>query len=145
MKIVMVYSSRYGNGKKCVDTVDEQLKTKGHEVLVINAQKADPSQLPPADLYIFSGATEAFNIAAGIRKYLKKMPQMEGKKYALISTHAMDKAIALNKMEKLLTKKKKMEKVSTIDFKVNNKMAQQGNGLPEGYEDNLREWVEGIV
>ena len=140
----MVYSSRFGNGKKCVDVVDEQLRTKGHEVQVINAPKADPLQIPPADMYIFSGATEAFNIAAGIRKYLKKMRQMEGKKYALISTHAMDKAIALNKMEKLLSKKKKMKKVSSIDFKVNNK-ARQGNGLPEGYEDSLREWVEGIV
>ena len=140
----MVYSSRYGNGKKCVDAVDEQLRTKGHEVQVINAPKANPSQLPPADLYIFSGATEAFNIAAGIRKYLKKMPQMEGKKYALISTHRMDRAIALNKMEKLLSKKKKMMKVGAIDFKVQDG-TEQGNGLPEGYEDRLREWVEGIV
>jgi flavodoxin len=144
MKIVMVYSSRYGNGKKCVDVVDEQLRTKGHEVQVINAPKADPNQIPPADLYIFSGATEAFNIAVGIKKYLKKMPSMDGKKYALISTHAMKRAIALNKMEKLLTKKKKMKKVSSIDFRVSNK-AQQGNGLPEGYEDSLLEWVEGIV
>lgn len=140
----MVYSSRFGNGKKCVDFVDEQLRTKGHEVQVINAPKADPTQIPPADMYIFSGATEAFSIARGIKKYLKKLPQMQGQKYALISTHAMDRAIALNKMEKLLSKKKKMVKVSTIDFKVNNR-AQQGNGLPEGYEDSLREWVEGIV
>ncbi|UCE38734.1 MAG: flavodoxin family protein [Thermoplasmata archaeon] len=144
MNIVIVYSSRFGNGKKCVDTVDEQLRIKGHEVKIINAQKADPSQLPPADIYIFSGATEAFNIAVGIRRYLKKLPQMDGKKYALICTHAMNRAIALNKMEKLLSKKKKMVKVAAIDFKVNNK-AQQGNGLPEGYEDSLREWVEGIV
>jgi flavodoxin len=145
MKIVIIYSSRFGNGKKCVDVVDEQLRTKGHEVQVINAQKADSSQIPSADLYIFSGASEAFNIAKGIRKYLKKMPQMQGKKYALISTHAMKRAIALKKMEKLLSKKKKMQKVTTIDFKVNNKTAQQGNGLPEGYDDKLHDWVEGIA
>ena len=145
MKFVIVYSSRYGNGKKCVDAVDTELKTKGHEVQIINAQESNPAQIPKADMYIFSGATEAFRIAVGIRKYLKKMPQMEGKKYALISTHAMDKAIALNKMDKLLSKKKKMEKVSTIDFKVNNKAAQQSNGLPEGYEENLCEWVKEIA
>lgn len=143
MNIVIVYSSRFGNGKKCVDTVDEQLRIKGHEVKIINAQKADPSQLPPADIYIFSGATEAFNIAVGIRRYLKKLPQMDGKKYALINTHRMKKAIALKKMEKLLSGKKKMVKVAAIDFRVGDG-TEQGNGLPKGYEDSLREWVEGF-
>ncbi|UCE73068.1 MAG: hypothetical protein JSV56_08485, partial [Methanomassiliicoccales archaeon] len=80
MKYVIVYSSRYGNGKKCVDCVDEELRTKGHEVQVINAPEANPAQIPPADIYIFSGATEAFGIAAGIKSYLKKMSPMEGKK-----------------------------------------------------------------
>lgn len=144
MKIAIIYSSRYGNGKKCVDFVDERLRDKGHEVQVINAPKGDPLQIPPADLYIFSGATEAFSIAKGIKKYLKKMPTMEGKKYALISTHAMDKAIALNKMEKLLTNKKKMTMVTSIDFQV-KEGSQQGNGLPEGYKESLQKWVEEIV
>jgi flavodoxin len=143
MKIVIVYSSRYGNGKKCVDIVDEGLRARGHEVQVINAPQANPNDLPPADMYIFSGATEAFNIAAGIRKYLKKLPVMEGKKYALISTHAMNKAIALNKMEKLLSTKKKMIKVSSIDFRIGDG-STEGKGLPEGYEGKLRKWVEGI-
>ena len=118
MKIAIIYSSRFGNGKKCVDFVDEQLRTKGHEVQVINAQNADPSQILPVDLYIFSGATEAFSIARGIKKYLKKMPSMDGKKYALISTHAMKRAIALKKMEKLLTKKKKMNKVAKMSIEI---------------------------
>jgi len=140
MKYVIVYSSRYGNGKKCVDFVNEKLRAKGHDVQVINAPEADPANLPPADMYIFSGATEAFNIAAGIRKYLKKLPVMEGQKYALISTHAMDRAIALNKMEKLLSNKKKMKKVSTIDFRIGDG-SSEGNGLPDGYEEKLTKWV----
>jgi flavodoxin len=143
MKIVIVYSSRFGNGKKCVDIVVEQLRSKGHEVRVINSQGADPSQIPPADLYIFSGASEAFNIAVGIRKYLKKLHVMEGKRYALISTHGMKRAIALRKMEKLLSKKKKMNKVSSIDFKIGDG-SFEGNGLPEGYEDELIKWANTI-
>jgi flavodoxin len=144
MKFAIIYSSRYGNGKKCVDAVDEELKKKGHEVQMINAQEADPSQIPPADFYIFSGATEAFGIAKGIKKYLKKMPEMEGKKFALINTHAMDRAIALGKMDKLLTTKKKMVKMAAIDFKVEDG-TNDGNGLPGSYKDDLHEWVEGIV
>lgn len=143
MKFVIIYSSRFGNGKKCVDIVNEQLKAKGHDVRVINAPEADPAQIPPADMYIFSGASEAFNIAVGIRKYLKKLPKMEGQKFALISTHGMKRAIALNKMEKLLGKKKKMVKVASIDFKIGDG-SFEGNGLPEGYEDRLTEWVKGI-
>jgi flavodoxin len=143
MKIIIVYSSRFGNGKKCVDIVYEQLKSKGHEVKVINSQGADPAQLPPADMYIFSGASEAFNIAVGIRKYLKKLPVMEGQKYALISTHGMKRAIALRKMEKLLSRKKKMTKVAAIDFKI-GEGSFEGNGLPVGYEDKLIDWIRKI-
>jgi flavodoxin len=143
MKYVIIYSSRFGNGKKCVDLVYEQLKTKGHEVRVINAKEADPAQIPPADMYIFSGATEGFRIAIGIKKYLKKLPRMEGKIYAIICTHGMKRAIALKKMEKLLSKKKKMVMKTSIDFKV-GQGSFEGNGLPEGYEDKLIEWVNGI-
>ena len=143
MKFVIVYSSRFGNGKKCVDIVDEKLRKKGHEVQVVNAPHADPSKIPKADMYIFSGASEAFNIAVGIRKYLKKLPVMEGQKYALISTHGMKRAIALNKMEKLLTKKKNMVKVAAIDFRIGDG-SFEGNGLPEGYQERLHKWVEEI-
>lgn len=143
MKYVIIYSSRYGNGKKCVDIVDEVLKAKGHEIKVINAPQSDPGDLPPADMYIFSGATEAFNIAVGIRNYLKKLPVMEGQRYALISTHAMKRAIALKKMEKLLTQKKKMVKVAAIDFRIGDG-SFEGNGLPQDYEEKLVKWVETI-
>ncbi|UCH88457.1 MAG: flavodoxin family protein [Thermoplasmata archaeon] len=141
MKCAIIYSSRYGNGKKCVDVVNEQLKKKGHQVQVINAQEADPKKIPEADLYIFSGASEAFGIAAGIKGYLKNLPSMEGKKFALMSTHRMKKAIALNKMDKLLTSKKKMAKVAAIDFRVEGEV-EQGKGLPSDYKNSLREWVE---
>ncbi len=144
MKIAIIYSSRYGNGKKCVDFVDDKLRAKGHEVQVINAPDANPAQIPQADMYIFSGATEAFNIAKGIRGYLKKMPKMEGKKYAIMSTHGMKRAIALKKMEKLLTNKKKMKIISTIDFRIGDG-SFEGNGLPEGYESDLQNWVEKLV
>jgi menaquinone-dependent protoporphyrinogen IX oxidase len=144
MKFVIVYSSRYGNGKKCVNVVEKQLRTKGHEVEIINAKEASPDNLPPADMYIFSGASEAFNLNLSMKGYLKKLPKMEGQKFCLISTHRMDRAIGLNKMDKLLSKKKKMEKVSTIDFKVEGEV-EKGDGLPQGYEGQLKEWVNGII
>ena len=143
MKVVIVYSSRYGNGKKCVDSVDGALKARGHDVQVLSAPQSDPAQIPQADMYIFSGAAEAFGIAKGIKEYMKNMPEMEGKKYALINTHGMKKARALPKMEKILSKKKKMVKVSEIHFQV-GKDANTGNGLPAGYDAQLVQWVTGF-
>jgi menaquinone-dependent protoporphyrinogen IX oxidase len=141
MKVVIVYSSRFGNGKKCVDCVDAALKAKGHDVSVLNAPSSDPAQIPLADMYIISGATEAFRIARGIRVYLKGLPVMECKKYALINTHAAKNPWALPKMTKILSKKKKMVKVSEIDFRV-GEGSQQGNGLPQDYQVQLTGWVD---
>ena len=143
MKFVIVYSSRYGNGKKCVDCVDAALKAKGHEVQILIAPSSNPAQIPPADMYIFSGAAEAFRLAKGIRNYLKDMPELEGRKYALMNTHGMKKPRALPKMEKILSGKKKMVKVGEIHFQV-GEGAQQGNGLPEGYQARLVHWVDGF-
>jgi flavodoxin len=141
MKVVIVYSSRYGNGKKCVDCVDSRFKAKGHSVEVLVAAQADPAQVPPADLYVFSGASEAFSLAKPIKAYLKGLPELVGRKYALINTHGMKKARGLPKMEKILTGKKKMVKVGVIDFQV-GKGSDQGNGLPAGYEARLSEWAD---
>jgi len=143
MNFVIVYSSRHGNGKKCVDVVEKQLKTKGQGVQVISANDADPAKLPPADIYIFSAASEKFSLATPMKKYLKKLPEKAGQKFALISTHAMDRAIGLNKMDKILTKKK-MLKVGSIDFKVEGDI-DKGQGLPEGYDAKLKQWTNGLM
>jgi len=142
MKVVIVYSSRYGNGKKCVDCVDARLKAKGHSVQVQNAPESDPAQIPPADLYVFSGAAEAFGLARPIKQYLLGLPELSGRKYALINTHSMKKARGLPRMEKILTGKK-MVKVGEIDFQVGDG-TDKGNGLPAGYEARLAQWADGF-
>ena len=140
MKVVIAYSSRYGNGKRCVDCVEARLRAKGHSVQVLNAPESDPAQIPPADLYVFSGATEAFGLAKGIKEYLVGLPELSGRKYALINTHGMKKPRGLPRMEKILSGKK-MVKAGEIDFQV-GEGSQQGNGLPSGYEARLAEWAD---
>jgi flavodoxin len=146
MKVVMVYFSRYGNGKKCVDFVEGALKAKGHEVTVLNAGVSDPLQIPPeGELYIFSGAAEAFSIARELKSYMKAMPELAGRRYALINTHGLKKPRGLPKMEKILTGAKKMVKVGAIDFHVTGDGVQQGNGLPADYQAKLGAWVNGLA
>ena len=62
----------------------------------------------------------------------------EKKKYGIINTHAMKKD-RLHKMEALLSKKE-MEKIADIEFQVRDG-SQSGNGLKDGWEVKLDEFV----
>jgi flavodoxin len=138
MKYVIVYWSRFGNGKKIVDYVESKLQDKQADVQVLKTDEADPSALPEADMYLFSSPTEAFNLQRNMRSFMKKLTGMDGKKYGIINTHGMDRNL-LGKMEKLLNKKN-MEMVAEMDFKV-GKDANTGNGLLEGWEGKVDEFL----
>ena len=134
MKYVIIYWSRYGNGRQIVNYLAQKLEKKGSTTQIFKTDETDPCALPKADLYVFSAPTEAFNIQKNMRKFMKNLEDMEGKKYGIINTHSMKKNW-LPKMEKLLAKKK-MVKVASIDFQV-GKEAPSGNGLMEGWESQL--------
>lgn len=139
MNYVIVYWSRYGNGKKVVETLAGKLKDKSKNVQVFKTDEADPKAMPEADLYVFSAPAEAFNIQRNMRSFMKKLEGMNGKKYGIINTHGMDRSW-LAKMEKLLSKKN-MVKVAGVDFKV-GKEANTGNALMDGWETKLDEFVK---
>ena len=138
MKYVIVYWSRYGNGKKIVDCLEGKLKAKKADVTVLKTDDADPSSMPDADIYVFSAPTEAFNLQRNMRSFMKNLTDMDGKKYGIINTHGMNRNW-LGKMEKLLNKKN-MEMVSSVDFKV-GKEANTGNGLMDGWETKVDEFA----
>jgi flavodoxin len=137
MNYVIVYWSRYGNGKKIVENLVTKLNKKG-EIKIFKTDEADPSSMPEADIYVFSSPAEAFNVQKNMRKFMKKLQGMDGKKYGIINTHGMDRNW-LGKMEKLLSKKN-MEKVAEVDFKV-GKDANTGNGLFDGWEAKVTEFA----
>jgi len=136
MKYVIVYWSRYGNGKKIVDYLSEKIKIKG-DTKIFKTSETDPANLPEADLYIFSAPAEAFNVQKNMRNFMKKLEGTEGKKYAIINTHGMKKS-ALPKMEKILSKKK-MIKVADAEFQVGDSV-KEGNGLPKDWEEKIDEF-----
>jgi len=138
MKYAIIYWSRYGNGKKIVDYLAGKLKEKGGEVQIFKTSDVNPAAMPEADLYVFSAPTEAFNIQKNMRSFMKKLEGMEGKRYGIINTHAMERNW-LHKMEKLLSKKK-MVKVAGVDFRV-GKDADTGNSLTGNWEKKLDEFA----
>ena len=139
MKYVIIYWSRFGNGKRIVDYLDKKLKEKKAETQVLKTDEGDPTSLPEADLYIFSAPAEAFNLQKNMRDFMKKLEGIEAKKYGIINTHAMKKN-RLYKMEKLLSDKK-MVKVASVDFRM-GKNSNTGNGLMEGWEAKLDDFAE---
>ena len=138
MKYVIVYWSRYGNGKRIVEKLAKILKKKG-EVDILKTDDTDPKAMPKADLYVFSAPTEAFRVQKSMRTFMKNLEGMENKKYAIINTHAMDRNW-LRSMEKMLAKKK-MIKVAGVDFKIGKK-PETGNALMEGWETKLEEFAK---
>ena len=139
MKYVIVYWSRYGNGKKVVDYLAGKLGEKAGETQIFKTDEVDSTAMPEADLYVFSAPTEAFNIQKDMKKFMKNLEGMKERKYGIINTHAMKKN-CLHKMENLLSKKK-MVKVAGVDFRV-GKDANAGNGLSDGWEAELNELAE---
>ncbi len=139
MNYVIIYWSRYGNGKKIVDYLAVKLNEKAVKTQIFKTDEADPTAMPEADLYVFSAPTEAFNIQTNMRKFMKRLEGMEEKKYCVINTHGMKKS-CLPKMEKILSKKN-MVKVAGVDFQV-GKNAQTGNALMEDWEVKLDEFAK---
>ena len=142
MKFVIVYWTRHGNNKRIVDYLADKLKAQG-EVQVFLTDEADPTALPPADFYVFSAATEAFRIQKNMRKFMKKITSLDGKKYGIINTHAMENKNWLDSMEKLLAKKN-MVKVVGADFRMEGKV-EGGQGLQDGWEAKLDAFISKLV
>ncbi|UCF07667.1 MAG: hypothetical protein JSW28_08495 [Thermoplasmata archaeon] len=136
---MIIYWSRFGNGRKCVEYTAGKLREMGGNVQLLKTSEADPAAMPLADIYIFSAPAEAFQLQVEMKKFIRKLEGMEGKKYGLINTHGMKKRNKLKTMTKLLTKKN-MVKITEIDFHVGDGF-QEGNGLPDGWEAGLEGFI----
>lgn len=140
MKICIVYESKYGNGKKCVEYIKQILDEKGHDAKIFSIREIEPNSLPKADFYIFSSPTHVGNAPWKMRRFLKKMDAEPKTKYALIATYLDPKTKALQKMEEIL-QRKGMIKISEIKIKVKSMKGP----LEEGYEEKIGRFVEEIL
>jgi flavodoxin len=139
MKYVIVYFSRFGNGKKLVEYLAGKLKEKTGAVQLFKPDEADPGALPEADVYVFSAAAEAFSLQRDMKRFMNELKGLEGRTYGIINTHGMKKD-RLDKMEKILSKKN-MVKLAGVEFHVEGDGVQTGNGLPSGWQARLDEFA----
>ncbi len=143
MECVIVYWSRYGHGKKLIGHLRDRLEENNIETRSFKPDELDPKDMPDADLYIFSSPTEAFRIKRDMRKFMKKLENMEEKKYGIMNTHGM-KRNWLKNMEKILSKKG-MEKLAEVEFKIGKEGAEEGEALPDDWKERLDRFLEDII
>ncbi len=143
MKCIIIYWSRYGHGEKLIRYLSERLEEKGLEVETFKPKETDPKNMSEGDIYVFSSPTEMFRIKKDMRKFMNDIENMEGKKYGIINTHGMKRSWLKN-MDKIL-QKKKMSKLTEVDFKIGKEGAEEGKALPEDWKDRLDTFVEDIL
>ena len=142
MKVLIIYESRFGNGKKLCEKLREILINKGHDAQIFSVTDTYPKDLPEADLYVFSAPTRMFMLAPAMKSFLKNFePTKDGAKYALMTTYMNPQVKALANMEKLL-KPRNMKKV-TDGFTV--KVLGTEGPLEDGYEKRLEEFAEELL
>jgi menaquinone-dependent protoporphyrinogen IX oxidase len=91
MKIEYVHASRFGNGKMVAAEFQKQMAARGVDVDVHHIRELKPSELPPADLYVFSSPGRIGKPIRSVRRFLKGLQVPAGTRYALLTTEATPK------------------------------------------------------
>jgi hypothetical protein len=91
MKIEYLHASKYGNGAMVAAEFERQMAAKGLSVEVHHIREAKPSELPSADLYVFSSPGRRGKPIGGMRRFLRKVTLPPGTPYALMTTEAAPK------------------------------------------------------
>ena len=145
MKVCIAYESKYGNGKKCVEHLQNIISKKGHEVEAFSVREIKSSSFPKANLYIFSTPTHIGGPPGKMKKFLKKLEiTEEGARYALMATCMNDmcnKTKALQVMEDLL----QPSGITKVSDGIKIKVTGMKGPLETGYEEKLDAFVKEIL
>ena len=80
------HASRFGNGARVAKEFQRQLAARAVTVNVHHIRGANPRQLPPADVYLFSSPGRMGKPIGSMRRFLKKVDLPAGSKYAILTT-----------------------------------------------------------
>ncbi len=141
MDICIIYDTKYGNGKSCMQYLSSILKKDKLDVEIYSVKELEPKLLPEAELYIFSAPTHLGNASGKMKKFIKKINDQKGKKYSVITTCMVpDKTRAIENMEKEL-RDKGMENI-TSGTKI--KVEKYKGPLEENAEKQLKDLAKEI-
>jgi menaquinone-dependent protoporphyrinogen IX oxidase len=127
MKVEYFHASKFGNGAKVAEEFLEQMATRGVTVGVHHISEVRPSELPPADLYVFSSPGRFGKPIRGMRRFLQGVRLPAGTNYAILTTEMAaqpNKKTGLMPTEVELAKMEKWQRVRPIMHEI-----LQGKGL----------------
>jgi flavorubredoxin len=141
MKICILYDSKYGIGKGCVEYLGSYLKDRGNQVEIYSIKDIKSKSIPEVDAYIFSAPTHFGNVSLKMKGYLNKIREKEGKRYAVMTTCLGPESKAVDTMEGILDDKG-MKKISNgLKIKVNSMKGP----AEEGHEKELKKFADEIM
>jgi menaquinone-dependent protoporphyrinogen IX oxidase len=91
MKITYLHASKYGNGATVAAEFKKLMAARGVVVDIHHIREVRPTQLPPAELYLFSSPGRMGRPIRGMRRFLKKLQLPTGTRYAILTTEATPK------------------------------------------------------
>lgn len=86
MNIEYFHASHYGNGAMVAEEFKKQMAAKGVTVNSHHIREMRPTEIPPADLYIFSSPGRFGKPIGNMSSFLKRSKLPSGTKYALLVT-----------------------------------------------------------
>ncbi len=86
MKIEYLHASKFGNGAMVAAEFARLMAGKGVAVEVHHIRELNPTEVPPADLYVFSSPGRMGKPIGRMRRFLRKLNLGIGAKYALLTT-----------------------------------------------------------
>jgi menaquinone-dependent protoporphyrinogen IX oxidase len=137
MNIEYLHASRFGNGIKVAEEFKRQLAAKGVTVAVHHIREVRPTELAPADLYLFSSPGRMGKPIRGMRRFLRKLSLPAGTPYAILTTEAAPKP---DKKTGRMPTDEELAKYQRVRPIMNELL--QGKGLTEVAEDKV--YVTGL-
>jgi len=86
VKIEYLHASVHGNGAMVAEEFRKRMGARGVTVTVHHIRDVKPTELPPADLYLFSSPGRMGKPIAGMRRFLKKVRLPAETGYAILTT-----------------------------------------------------------
>lgn len=91
MKIEYLHASKFGNGAMVAAEFQKLMAAKGVTVDVHHIRDASPTELSPADLYVFSSPGRMGKPIGRMRRFLKNVRLPAGTEYAVLTTEVQPK------------------------------------------------------
>jgi menaquinone-dependent protoporphyrinogen IX oxidase len=91
MKIEYLHASRFGNGAIVAAEFKKLVPGEGVTIDIHHIREVSPTELSPADLYVFSSPGRFGKPIGSMRHFLQKVKLPTGTKYAILTTELAPK------------------------------------------------------